>query len=109
MHTALIEDMIAFGKDYDADIEAVRVAITLEQARQYRLPTAPPKATDPRRGFTDSETVQCEALDPRTLAAIVQAAIDERIQREIYEAVLAEEEEARRAVLARLRRMPRRR
>ena len=104
----LMAEMRAQAEHFGADIEAVRVAITLEQARQYRLPTAPPKATDPRRGFTDSETVQCEALDPRTLAAIVQAAIDERIQREIYEAVLAAEEEARRAVLARLRHTPRR-
>jgi hypothetical protein len=104
--SSLAEDIAGFAAEYDADVEFVRLAVTPEQARLYNLPSAPPKPTDNRR-FEGSETWQCEALDPRTLAAIVQAAIDERIDRAIYEAVLAEEEEARRDVLARLR--PRRR
>jgi hypothetical protein len=49
------------------------------------------------------ETWQAEALDPRTLADIVRAAIEERIDRAVYEAVLEEEEKARHDVLARLR------
>jgi hypothetical protein len=105
MHTALIEDIIAFGAEYAADIEAVRVAVTLEQAREFGLPTAPPKTTDRRRGFTDSETVQCEALDPATLAGIVEIAIGERLNYALYQARLDEEAEARQDVLARLRRV----
>ena len=42
MQTALLEDIIAFGAEYAADIEAVRVAVTLEQAREFGLPTARP-------------------------------------------------------------------
>jgi hypothetical protein len=73
-----------------------------EQARQYNLPSAPPKATD-RRSFEGNATWQCEALDPRTLAAILQAAIEERFGRELYDQVLEEERETRQGVLARLR------
>jgi hypothetical protein len=66
------------------------------------LPSAPAKETD-RRRLDITETWQAEALDPRTLAAILQAAIEERIDRELYEAVLEEEREARQGVLSPLR------
>ena len=105
MHTALIEDIIAFGAEYGADIDDCRIAVTLEQARRYGLPTAPPKKTDRRGGFTDSETVQCEALDPATLATIVESAISARLDRAQYGAILAAEHQARQDVLARLRRV----
>jgi hypothetical protein len=103
---SLAEDIEDFADEYDGDVEFVRLAVTPDQARQYDLPSAPPKATDNRR-FDGDETWQCETLDPRTLAPIVQAAIEERIDREIYQAIMDREEEARRDLLARLR--PRRR
>jgi hypothetical protein len=95
--SSLAEDIEEFAADYGGDVEFVRVAVTPEQARQYNLPSAPPKATD-RRSFDGDETWQCEALDPRTLAAILQAAIDERFDRDLYCQVLEEERDtARRA------------
>jgi len=42
-------------------------------------------------------------LDPRTLAAILQAAIDERFDRKLYDQVLEEERKTRLGVLVRLR------
>jgi hypothetical protein len=48
--------------------------------------------------------VQCEALDPATLAGIVESAISERLDYALYQARLDEEAEARQDVLARLRR-----
>jgi hypothetical protein len=69
---------------------------------RVNLPSAPPKATD-RRSFDGDETWQCEALNPRTLAAILQAAIDERFDRDLYGQVLEEERETRQGVLTRLR------
>ena len=100
--SSLAEDIEKFAADYGGDVEFVRVAVTPEQARQYNLPSAPPKATD-RRSFDGDETWQCEALDPRTLAAILQAAIDERFDRDLYGQVLEEERETRQGVLTRLR------
>ena len=75
--------------------------MTPEQARLYGLPSAPPKATDNRR-FDGDETWQCEALDPRTLAEIVRTAIEQRLDRPVYDAVLDEEFKARQVVLAAL-------
>jgi hypothetical protein len=100
--SSLAEDIGAFAGDYGGDAEFIRLAVTPEQAALYSLPSAPPKPTD-RRSFEGLETWQAEALDPRTLADIVRAAIEERIDRAVYEAVLEEEEKARHDVLARLR------
>jgi hypothetical protein len=92
--SSLAEDIEEFAADYGGDVEFVRVAVTPEQTRQYNLPSAPPEATD-RRSFEGNETRQCEALDPRILAAILQAAIDERFDRDLYGQVLEEEVETR--------------
>jgi hypothetical protein len=99
--SALDEDVAAFTEHYGGDIEFVRLAVTPEQARRFRFPPAPPKATD-RRRFDGNETWQLEALDPRDLARIVRTAVEERIERAIYDAVLADEKKARLAVLSRL-------
>lgn len=100
--SSLAEDIEAFANDYGGDVEFIRLAVTPEQAALYSLPSAPPKPTD-RRSFEGNETWQAEALDPRMLAAIVSAAIEERIDRTLYEAVLDEEQKARQDVLSRLR------
>jgi hypothetical protein len=97
--SALDEDVVAFAEYYGGDIEFVRLAVTPEQARRFRLPSAPPKATD-RRRFDSNETWQLEALDPRDLARIVGIAIEERIDRATYEAVLTDEQKARLALLS---------
>ena len=60
-------------------VEFERVALTLEQVRQYGLPTAPPKATDSRsKGWTGG-TCQLEALPPDVIAGILKTAIERRI------------------------------
>jgi hypothetical protein len=100
--SALDEDVVAFAEHYGGDIEFVRLAVTIKQARQFRLPSAPPKATD-HRSFEGNETWQLEALDPRDLANIVRSAIEQRFDSAVYEAALAAETEARQAVLSRLR------
>lgn len=107
--SALEEDVVAFARHYGGgDIEFVRLAVEPEQARQYGLPSAPPKATD-RRSFDGNETWQLEALDPHDLAEIVRGAIEARLDRALYGRVLAEEEHARqgRAFPVRLQWRPR--
>ncbi|HEX9535843.1 MAG TPA: hypothetical protein VF924_10240 [Stellaceae bacterium] len=85
--SSLAEDIEEFAAAYGGDVEFVRVAVTPEQAALYNLPSAPPKPTDNRR-FEGNETWQAEALDPRTLAEILTAAIEKRFDRALYEAVL---------------------
>jgi hypothetical protein len=99
--SALDEDVVAFAEYYGGDIEFVRLAVTPDQAKRFQLQSAPPKATD-RRRFEGSETWQLKALDPRELAGLVRAAIDERMDLNTYEIVLAEEAKARLDVLSRL-------
>jgi hypothetical protein len=70
----LAEDVAAFG----ANAEFSRRAVTMEQARQYNLPSKPQKETD-KRGEKMAETWQAEALDPPVLAAVVDAALTELI------------------------------
>jgi hypothetical protein len=100
--SSLAEDIEEFAAAYGGDVEFVRVAVTPEQAALYNLPSAPPKPTDNRR-FEGNETWQAEALDPRTLAEILTAAIEQRFDRALHEAVLEEEREARQVVISRLR------
>jgi hypothetical protein len=99
--SALNEDVAAFAEHYGGRIEFTRLAVAPSQASQYRLPSAQPKATD-RRSLDENETWQIEAIDPRDLASLVRAAIEERLDRGQYAAVLAQELETRQDVLSRL-------
>jgi hypothetical protein len=67
--------------------------VTPEQIERYALPTAPPKATD-NRAFS-GETCQAEGLAPNVLANILRAAIEQRIDRSVYEKVLRRERRVR--------------
>ena len=69
------------------------MAVTPEQTPVPSLPTAPPKTTD--RGSFEGETVQAKAIPPDTLAEIIRDAIEVRIEHDIYEAVLAQEQAVR--------------
>ena len=115
----MARNLISYGEAEGAnDIEAVRIAILPSQTT--RLPSAPPKATD-NRGFdemllrvsSDDEvgdyteinpnmTWQLEALPPDELARIVRQAIEQRLDQDAYDEVLAEEREVREEVLSRL-------
>jgi hypothetical protein len=111
----LSDDVIAFAQtlaeenDFDApDIEFVRVAVIPEQAHDLALPTALPNANDQRRfdefvvrhsslfgpEYLDNdpdESWQAEALDPATLAQIVNDAIKSHIN-EVTLTILKEHE-----------------
>jgi len=77
LFTSLAEDVAAMCRALcGAEPTFTRLAVTREQADRLGLPTAPPKPTD-KRQFT-GDTVQCEALDPVTLARILRDAIEAR-------------------------------
>jgi len=62
MFLAFLEDVEAFTRELGGSAIFTRLAVTPQQIGEYRLPTAPPKATD-RRAFA-GETCQAEALPP---------------------------------------------
>lgn len=75
----LSEDVGAFCSAMGASLEVRRIAVTKLQQQQFDLPTAPPKAKDKRGVFTDSITVQAEALPPDVLQQTVRDAIESAI------------------------------
>ena len=81
-------------------IEAVRVALTAEQVGRYELPTAPAKSTDSRTKRWEGDTCQLEALDPSTLANVVEAAIEEWLDLDAYGEELDRERRDRAELLA---------
>jgi hypothetical protein len=103
VHTALnlAEDVGAFLDALGGAADFTRLAVTPEQIVRLRLPTAPPKRSD-NRAYGDTTTCQAEAIAPDEMARIVRAAIEERYDMGIFDALLAEEEAERRALVARL-------
>jgi len=95
LFTSMAEDVQAIARDLDLnrDIKFSRLVVTPEQITLYSLPTAPPKPTD-QRSF-DGDTTQAEALPPDILAKIVQAAITDRVDMNVYHGVLAAEQKTR--------------
>jgi hypothetical protein len=101
IYSSLEEDVIAFAEEELAsEVTFTRLAVTPKQIKHYRLPTAPPKATD-NRAFT-GQTCQAEALPPDVLAQIVQAAIEERFDMRAYKRVLSDEKKAHKWLMERL-------
>jgi hypothetical protein len=94
MFLAFLEDVEAFCRRLGGDATFTRLAVTPEQIRQYRLPTAPPKPSD-RRAFSGM-TCQAEALPPDTLADILRQAIESRIDQRVLDSVLRREQRIRR-------------
>ena len=75
-----------------------RVAVTEAQIAAHNLPTAPPKKAD-RRGNWTGGTVQCEALDPATLAGAVKGGIEDALDLDIYRDLLEEEAQERKELI----------
>jgi hypothetical protein len=96
-YLAFLEDVEAFTRDLGGNATFTRLAVTPEQIRRYRLPTAPPKDTD-RRAF-NGQTCQAEALPPDVLTDILRTAIEQRTDRRAFERVLRQERAARRNLL----------
>jgi hypothetical protein len=81
-------------RDEAPPLEWRRIIVTPEQIEAYSLPTAPQKATDVRGEHMDS-TVQAEALDPDTLAAIIETACQAVTDQETLDHVHEQELEIR--------------
>lgn len=79
------EDVTAFYSELGGSDppQFVRAAVTPEQIERFQLETAPPKAKDKRSAFTDTRTVQAEALPPDLLQAEIVAAIEPFIDQDV--------------------------
>jgi hypothetical protein len=101
---ALKEDVQAFVRTLAPGLEVVftRLAVLPAQIERYNLPTALPKPTDKRAWPPGERTAQAEALPPDVLAGILREAIEQRLNRAAYDAVLRQEQIERERLLRRL-------
>ncbi len=87
-----------------------RIALNMDQVRQYNPPPNPAKLTDARaRGYIElhgPSSWELDALNPTTLAALIQAAIDRHRDPELWAEAVEAEEEERRVLTAASRRWP---
>ena len=72
-------------------VDIVRLGINENQIEEHGLPTKPRKQSDLRR-LDIQETVEAEAMDPNTLRAILDTAIDERLDTTLLQAAYDEED-----------------
>jgi len=89
LDVAIAEDAAAFVLEdrvlATQRLDAVRVALTVDQVDEFALPTAPAKTSDSRSHDWTDGTCQLEALPPDTLAEIVREAIEEHLDLERYD------------------------
>jgi hypothetical protein len=98
---AFCEDVEAFVDDMLGGVIFRRLAVTPDQIKRLRLPTAPPKTTDVRAFKGD--TAQAEAIAPDVLQQIVRTAIEARIDVEVRDQLLRREAKMRREILKRFK------
>lgn len=81
------------------DITVQRVALTIDQVKQYKLIPNPTKLADPRsQAYVAEYGDQCwelDAIEPRELQRIVKDAIEGHLDRETWETSLEQEEKDR--------------
>ena len=82
------------------DLRVEKLALTMEQVRQYDPPPNPAKTTDSRyAGYAaehGDESWEVDALPPDVLVQIIRRAIDGVLDREMMDAVIAREEDGKR-------------
>jgi hypothetical protein len=83
----------------DADITFNRVAVIEEQIVTMRLPTRPTKMTDSRSKCFGRESVEVDAIPPKTLKAIAEECITGHIDPRAHEQTLLIEAAERRVLM----------
>ena len=82
LETKLIEHLDYAAEYHNSDAPALtfeRVAITEQQIVDHALPTKPVKATQSRKRYDISQTVEAEAMRPHALRRIVADAFEPMI------------------------------
>jgi hypothetical protein len=90
---------------FGVNVEVLRIALNMDQVEEYDPPPNPAKTTDSRfEGYAaefGDESWELDALEPATLHSLITEAIDQCLDRPLYDAVVARETEAK-AVLGKL-------
>jgi hypothetical protein len=110
MDTFIEHDSEEWDGDEFGTFELRRIALTMAQVRQYNPPPNPAKASDARyrkyRNLYGDECWELDALDPTTLVALIQSAIDEVRNASQWNVVQDREEQGRKQLKIASRRWP---
>lgn len=92
----MVRDIRERLREFWAAVKVVKVALTMEQIEEHQPPPNPAKTTDPRAtGYIDlhgDQSWELDALRPDVLEDILRDALDEYVDREKYDAVVATED-----------------
>jgi hypothetical protein len=90
---------------FGVSVEVLRIALNMDQVEEHNPPPNPAKTTDSRfEGYAaefGDESWELDALEPATLHGLITEAIDQYLDRPLYDAVVEREAEAK-AVLGKL-------
>jgi hypothetical protein len=92
----MVRDIKNRLEEFRAVVDVNKLALTREQVDEYALPPNPAKMTDPRsRGYIEEhgdQSWEVDALPPATLNELLRNALEELVDRELYEAQIEREE-----------------
>lgn len=94
------DDLDGFDKAMNTNIHFERVAVMPEQIQSMNLPTRPTKRTDSRAKGFEGESVEVDAIPPKTLRRIVSDCITRHINQKAYDALMYAEAGEREALMA---------
>lgn len=78
------------------DVKIKRIALNSDQIKELNLPGVPPKKTDTRTiNWSGGNVVECDAIEPKTLATMCENAIDEHFDDKLYDELNEKESEER--------------
>lgn len=95
----MVRDIQERFDTFGVDVAVHKVALTMEQVRQFNPPPNPAKHTDPRaRGFIarhGATSWEVDALPPEALDRIIRRAVEAVVDRQKMQAVIEQEEKDR--------------
>lgn len=90
------------GSDFDEGISVRRLALNFDQIKKYKPPPNPAKITDSRAASYIREfgslSWELDALEPKTLIALIRQEVRSEIDDDLWEQAMAREEEHKRTL-----------
>jgi hypothetical protein len=84
----MVRDIKSRFEDFDEEVDVIPIALTSEQISEFSPPPNPAKVTDPRASDYIAEygavSWEVDALNPRVLLSILESAIRERIDIDVW-------------------------
>jgi hypothetical protein len=103
----MVRDIRSRLRMFGASVEVLKVALTMDQIRQYKPPPNPTKMTDARAsGYVAKygrQSWEVDALDPDVLVQLIRDELDQLVDRQKMDRVIAAETKQKKALAAALK------